>query len=160
MKKRDIVIGLVVLFLLAGVIYWRQRIKTPDEEIKIPQTLSTEDKIEEKFRVQIPEGVDKAELKDVTGGTASGITTRKFEASTFELGILADLPTPEVGKFYQGWARKDDEFLALGELRIAKGGYLLDFKSGTDYSDYNKIVVSLEKSLTEKPDKTILEGSF
>lgn len=160
MKKRDIVIGLVVLALLTGVIYWRQRIKKPEEEIKIPQTLSTEDKIEEKFRVQIPEGVDKAELKDITGGTSSGIATRKFEAGTFELGILADLPMPEVDKFYQGWARKDDEFLSLGKLIIAKGGYILDFKSSADYSDYNKVIVSLEKSLSEKPDKTILEGSF
>jgi len=159
MKKRDIVIGLLVLALLAGVIYWRQRINKP-EEIKVPQTLSTEEKIEEQFRVQIPEGVEKAELKDVSGGNASGMATRKFTDGEFELGILADLPAPETEKFYQGWVNKNEEFLSLGKLRIAKGGYILDFKSSTDYPDYRKVVVSLEKSLTEKPDKTILEGSF
>ena len=165
MKKRDIVIGLVVLLLLAGVIYWRQRVEKP-EEIKIPETLSTEDKIEERFNVQIPENVEKAELKDVSGSNASGIATRKFENGEFELGILADLPTPETGEFYQGWVNKGEEgkedyrILTLGKLRIAKGGYLLDFKSSTDYTDYNKVVVSLEKTLSSAPDRLILEGSF
>jgi hypothetical protein len=165
MKTRDIVIGLVVLLLLAGVIYWRQRVQTP-QEIKTPETLSTQNKIEDKFNVQIPEGVEKAELKDVSGGNASGIATRKFENGEFELGILADLPTTEAGSFYEGWISKGEEgeegyeILSLGGLTVAKGGYLLDFKSPTNYSDYGNVVVSLEKSVGEAPDQRVLEGSF
>ena len=165
MKIRDIVIGLLVLLLLAGVIYWRQRSQRP-EEVAVPQTLSTEDKIEDKFNVQIPENVDKAELKDVSGGNASGLATRKFENEEFELGILADLPAAQTGSFYEGWISKGEEgkegyeILSLGGLMVAKGGYLLDFKSVTNYSDYSKVIVSLEKSVGESPDKSVLEGSF
>ena len=48
MKRRDIVIGILILVIVAGVIYWRQR-TSPSEEMRVPETLSLEDTLEEKF---------------------------------------------------------------------------------------------------------------
>ncbi|OGM19745.1 hypothetical protein A2686_05325 [Candidatus Woesebacteria bacterium RIFCSPHIGHO2_01_FULL_38_10] len=158
MNKKDIVVGLMILVLLAGAVYLRQR--GGEEELKVPQTLSTEDKIEEKFNLVIPEGVDKAELKDVSGGTSSGLATRKFEKSVFEHSILADLPDPESGKFYEGWLVKGGELISTGKLKIAKGGWMLNFSSKTNYSDYSKVVVTIEEKEDKTPEKYILEGSF
>lgn len=159
MNKQDILVGVVILAVLGAVIYFWQR-PEPPEELRVPQTLSIEDQIEETFKLEIPEDVDKAELKDVTGGTATGLATRKFEEGRFIHTVLADLPDPEAGKFYEGWLVKDDEVISTGRLRLAKGGYLLEFQSSTDYSDHAGVVITLETVADTTPEKHILEGSF
>ncbi|KKQ52989.1 hypothetical protein A2865_02115 [Candidatus Woesebacteria bacterium RIFCSPHIGHO2_01_FULL_39_17] len=165
MKRRDIVIGILILAIVGGVIYWRQR-SLPSEEMKVPETLSLEDTLEEKFKIEIPEDVDKAELKDVSGGSASAIATRKFENNKFTHSILADLPDPESGSFYEGWLVRGEEgsdnfsSFSTGRMRLAKGGFMLEFESSTDYSDHNKVVITSEKVADKLPEKHILEGSF
>lgn len=165
MNKKDIVIGILILLLLAGIIFWRQRPKPPEER-KVPETLSSEKELEEKFRLEIPEDVEKAELKDVSGGNSFGIATRKFQNGKFTHTILADLPEPEKGAFYEGWLIRGVEgsenfsLVSSGKLRLAKGGYLLEFESTTDYSDFNKVLITLEKIADKNPEKHILEGSF
>jgi len=158
MNKKDIVIGFVVLGLLAVLIY---RLQTPEfnEELQVPQTLSVEDTIEEKFNLNIPEDVDKAELKDVSGGDASAIATRKFlpaqagENGQFTHTILADLPDLEAGKNYEGRLIQNDNEINTGALRVAKGGYLLEYKSDQDFSTYNKVKIILDGQI-------VLEGDF
>ena len=136
MKRRDIVIGSVILLLLVGVIYWNRRNRRL-EELKVPETLtkSVEETLEDKFKIEIPEDIDKAELKDVLGGTASGIATRKFENSTFTHAIISDLVDPEDGTF-------------------------LSFESKVDYSDHSKVIITLEKKADNTPEKVIIEGNF
>lgn len=164
MNRRDIVIGLIVLLVVIGLIYWTRRPKTPS--ITTTPTPSTESKLEDAFKLTIPEDVDKAELKDVSGGTGSGIATRKFESGRFEHMVLADLPDPATGTFYEGWLVRGKEggadfaFISTGRMRIAKGGYLLEFNSSKDYSDYKGVIVTSEKVDDKKPEKHILEGSF
>jgi DNA-directed RNA polymerase subunit K/omega len=165
MNRRDIVIGLIILAALAGFIYFRSRQPTP-EELQAPQTLSIEEELEEAFKVEIPEDVEKAELEDVTGADATGIATRKFEDGRFTHTVLADLPDAEPGTFYEGWLVRgnpgDEEFhlISTGRMRIAKGGYLLEFESSTDYTDHKNVVITLEEIADNIPEKHILEGSF
>lgn len=156
MNRRDIVIGLIILALLGGVIYWLRR---PRESLEIPAP-SVEEEIEETFKLTIPEDVEKATLEDVTGGQASGIATRKFENAIFTHMVLADLPDPEAGTFYEGWLVMGDNVISTGKMRVAKGGYLLEFESTTDYSDYNKVVVTQERVFDNTPEEHVLEGSF
>ena len=165
MKRRDIVIALVVLIILAGVVYYRQRNQV-QEELKVPETLSIEESLEDKLNIQIPDDADKADLKDATGGSSSGIFSRKSEEGTFTSSFIADLPQPESGKYYEGWLVKGEEgsedysIVSAGRLSAAKGGYLLDFSSRTDYSEYNKIMVTLESKSDRTPEETVLEGNF
>ena len=81
MNRRDIVIGIVILALLAGVVYWIRRPKEP--LIDLPETPSIEEQIEESFQTEIPEDVEKTEMIDVTGGASTGIGTRKFEDGVY-----------------------------------------------------------------------------
>lgn len=171
MKSRDIVIGIVVVVMLGGAIYFSQK-RSSQEDLKVPETLSTEDQLEEKFKIQIPEDVDKAELKDLGGGTASGIATRKFlpaqagADSKFSFTALADLPDPDAGSFYQGWLTKGESgkegfsMISVGRLSQAKGGWMLNFNSSTDFSDYGNVLISSEKTQDSKTEKRILGGSF
>ncbi|KKQ24958.1 MAG: hypothetical protein US62_C0036G0019 [Candidatus Woesebacteria bacterium GW2011_GWA1_37_8] len=165
MNRRDIVIGAVVLLAIAGLIYWRQVSKKVSTQT-VPETLSVEDKIEDKFKYQIPDDVEKAELKDITGGDASAISTRKFENNKFTSTILADLPDPVPGSFYQGWLVKGEEgkddyaILSLGKLTVAKGGWMLDYSSTSNKTDYSKVLITLEKKFDTTPETKVLEGSF
>lgn len=148
MNRRDIVIGVVILAALSAVVFFWRRPEI-DEELKVPQTLSVEDAIEDAFNLEIPEDVEKAEMRDVSGGDASAIATRKFENGRFELNVLADLPDGS----YTSELKKDGETKPLGSLRIAKGGYLLEFRGFEDLSDYSTVKVI-------SGEETILEGRF
>jgi len=166
MNRRDIVIGVGVLLLIGGLVfYWRQK-STKKEQIVVPAVQSVQDKIEEKFKYQIPENVDKAELKDVTGGNASAIATREYQNQKYSSTFLADLPDPEAGTFYQAWLVKGTQgqegysIVSLGKLVIAKGGWMIDFSSQKDYTSYDKVMVTKETIFDNTFEKTVLEGSF
>lgn len=162
---RNVVIGLLVLVGLGALIYWATRTKTTSEIVPTP-TPSVEQRLQESFKYEIPENFEKAELKDVTGGTASGIATRNYESGKFSHAILADLPDPEAGSFYEGWLVRGQEgdenfaYISTGRMVVAKGGFMLEFEASRDYSDYSGIIVTLEKVNDQKPEKHILEGSF
>lgn len=169
MNRRDIVIGVVVLLVLAGVIYVRNR--NANNDLKVPETQTqgstTEQKLEDKFKVQIPDDAPKAELKATDGGDASGIATHDYKDGTYKLTVLADLPEPAKGTFYQGWIVKGEEgkddynLISAGRLTTGKGGYMLEYQSKKDYTDHSKIVISEEKSQgTKIGDTTVLEGDF
>lgn len=164
MNRRDIVIGFIILVVVAGIIYLVRRPKvTP---LATPTPSSVEQNIESKFNTTIPEDTEKAELKDATGGASSGIAARKFENNKFTLTVLADLPDLTSAEFYEVWivrgqtGESNYSLIAIGRMQIAKGGYLLDYTSATDYSDYQKVIVSQETRLTNLPQKTVLEGSY
>ncbi len=159
MNKRDIIVGFLILAGLAVLIFYWQK-PSVDEELVVPQTLSLEDQIEDRFNLEIPEDVDKAEMKDVSGGNSSAIATRKYEDGKFTHTVLADLPDLEAGRFYEGWLVKGDEAISTGRLSVAKGGFLLEFSSSTDYPDYNQVVITSEEAIDGTPESHILEGSF
>lgn len=136
MRARDIVTGLIVLALLIGGIFWVKRTKTNKETLTVT-TPSTEEKISDTFNgLEIPKDTEKAELKDISGGNGVGIATQDM--------VLANLPDPDAGQYYQVWA--DDKL--LGSMRIAKGGFLFEGKI-----EGKKIQVKLGSGI-------ILEGSF
>ncbi|OGM19936.1 hypothetical protein A2714_04340 [Candidatus Woesebacteria bacterium RIFCSPHIGHO2_01_FULL_38_9] len=166
MNRRDIVIGLLILLSLAGVIYYRQKTR-PTEEMRVPETLSSSEEVfEEKFKIDIPDDISKSELKDISGGNATGIATRNFENAVFSHTVLADLPDPQEGKFYEGWLVRADvgsenfSQVSTGRMQLAKGGWMLNFESKIDYSDHGKVVITEEERSDATPEKYILEGTF
>jgi len=152
-RTRDAVIGFIVLVVLvSGAILVRNARKN---KLVLPlPTPTVEQKVTNKFGgLTIPADVDKADLNDVSGDGGLGIATRKFANGKFELTVLADLPAPKGGATYKALLYKGSSVISIGFLRVAKGGYLVDFTSQTNYSDYDKVVVT-------SGGKNILEGSF
>lgn len=163
MSRRDLIIGIVVLALVAGFVYWRQS-RTPTVP-EVSPTPSAQERLEDRFNITIPEEVEKTELSDVSDLGVSGVATRLFEEDTFTLTVLADLPDQEQG-FYQAWIQtgeegeEDFERLSIGRLQVAKGGYLLEFSSNIDYSSYDRVIVSQETTADNEVEEVVLEGSF
>jgi len=165
-RRRDIVIGVIILILLAIAVYFILKPSNDEPEITIDQEPSVEEKLEESFRFDIPDDIEKVELKAVKGEDFRAIATRKYEDGIYTHTVIADLPDPVGGTFYEGWLMRgnpeDDNFdvVSAGKMVIAKGGYLLNFESSTDYSDYQNVVITLEKVADNNPEEHILDGSF
>ncbi|MDO8340511.1 MAG: hypothetical protein Q7T59_00900 [Candidatus Woesebacteria bacterium] len=158
-SRKDIVIGLILIIALVGGVFFYKNLKAPKVlPTSTPSTIKS--KIEGLFNYVIPDDLDSIELKDVTGGIYRGIAARKFEKRTFTITVLADLPDLSSNEFYEGWISSSDKFISIGKLRIAKGGFLVDFTSNIDYSSYNKVTVTKEKVNDNKPESLTLEGSF
>ncbi|QQG41813.1 MAG: hypothetical protein HYV90_00670 [Candidatus Woesebacteria bacterium] len=161
MKTRDIIVGfLVLVVLITGVLLFKNSKK--NDVLNLPSsTPSIFQRITEKFGgITIPSNADRADLVSVMESGGIGEAIRVFENSKFELTVLADLPEPTTGYFYQAWMGNGTTFISLGKLNLAKGGYLIDFSSAKNYSNYKEIVVTLEKTFDQKQEESVLEGSF
>lgn len=146
MKSRDILVGLLVLVVLITGVLWVRKART-DKALKLQTTPTTEEKISRSFNnLQIPEDVKKVELNDVSGGDGFGIATSDM--------VLADLPDPQQGYFYQVWLEKNGKLISLGKMRVAKGGWILEGNIS------GRVIVSLEKVFDQKLETRVLEGSF
>jgi hypothetical protein len=166
MNRRDIVVGIIILAVLGGIIYfWRNN--APKEEITSPETLSTtEERLEKAFGLDIPDELEKTELTAVNGFEGSAIATRNYQDGKFQHTVLADLADPQDGSFYEGWLVRgepgDDDFdvISTGRMRKAKGGWILEYSSSKDLTDHEKVVITLEEVADSTPEMHVLEGSF
>ena len=151
-NRKDVLVGLVIVVVVILGASLFKKLKTPKVlPSPAPQTVSYKDELENIFNLDIPENTNTIDLKDVSGGNARGIAT--------STEVLVDIEDPETGYFYQGWLENDGNFVSLGKLRVAKGGWLLEY-NGSKNPEYTKIVISLEKVFDSKLETKILEGSF
>jgi hypothetical protein len=143
MKSRDVIVGFVFLVILIAGVLWIFKNKNSSKVSGPVPTPVFSSKIDELFpNLNIPEGVEKIELKDVTGSNNFGIATRTE--------IVANLPE---GRVYNGWlVNSEGKKVLLGTLKVVKSGWMLSYASSR-YPGYNKVIVS-------QNDNTILEGSF
>lgn len=166
--KREQWVGLAVVLVLAGGFLWWRSAKRAERPEVFPaegEGVEIEDRTSQfakKFGVVLPQSLDRVELKDVTGGANAGIATREVVNNKFSHAVLAALLDPERGSWYEGWLVRDEPFEAIytGKLRLAKGGYLLEFNSSQDLRDHQKVVVTVEKKDDRKPETHVLEGTF
>lgn len=161
MQRRDLVIGGGVLLVIIAIVLFiqgrRNDLSVPDEASPTPSISETEQSMEDQFRVDIPDNVDKASLQGLSG---SGIATRDLMTTPADVTVLADLPDPDSGKFYEAWVGNGTDTKLLGRLRVAKGGYLLDANLSSSLSSYNKVIVSIESVDDNNIEQTVLQGSF
>jgi hypothetical protein len=144
MKGRDVVIGFVFLVLLVAGVLWVLRAKNVKiSSLPLP-TPNIAQQVKNAFP-NIPDGIERANLKDVTGGNSLGVATRTE--------VVANLPDLPSGKYYQVLLENSSgKDVNLGAMRISKSGYILEYNSAS-FSGYNKVIVIMGST-------HILEGSF
>jgi len=144
MKSRDVVIGFIFLVLLVAGVLWILRarnIKTSNLPLPTPNIAQ---QVKNAFP-NIPDGVERANLKDVTGGNSIGVATRTE--------VVANLPDLPSGRTYQVLLENSSgKDVNLGSMRISKSGYILEYNSA-NFPGYNKVIVT-------QGSTHILEGSF
>ena len=163
-KNRDIVIGAIVIVILVFLVgYFVRKGRNKAAEPQPTSSAEAVREIEDKFKIDIPENAEMLELKNLTQDSISALAARSKTDSMYNISVLADLPDPKPGSQYSAWLlkdTKDKEFVKLGNLRIAKGGYLIDYQSKTDYSDYNMVLISEETKNDATIETKLLEGTF
>jgi len=155
----------VVLLVVGGFLMLRGGNGQGLDEAALGEGIEIEERASEfakQMGVTLPEDVEKASLADVSGGEGSGIATRDFVEGSFSHSVLAAVPEPVAGSWYEGWLVRPDPFdvVYTGKLRVAKGGWVLDYTANEDLTDHTQVVVTLEKVDDQKPEAHILEGSF
>lgn len=149
MKTKDVVIGLIVVVLLVTAVLVYKNRKTPAPKVTSPTP--NYQQVETKFPgLKIPTNADRANLSDISGGSGIGEAFRTYEGGKFNLTIMANLPDGA----YQAWLiNAGGSKINLGNLTSEKGGYIVNFSSGTDLTTYKHVLVT-------KNNLNILEGSF
>ena len=98
--NRERWIGLAVVLLMVGgflVLKNRQNVKPLDDKAVTGEGVEIEERASEfakQMGITLPLDVQKAELKDVSGGTGSGLATRKFAGGEFSHSVFAAFPDP------------------------------------------------------------------
>lgn len=146
MKTRDIVIGFVFLVILIAGVLWIYRIKNKKTVSTPLPTPNISQQVKNAFpSLNIPDGVEKANLNDLTGGNSIGVATRTE--------IVANLPEASNGQKYQVILENSKgETKNIGSMRISKVGYILEYSS-SKFPGYNKVIIMLGNT-------RVLEGSF
>lgn len=162
-RSRNIIIGIVFVIIILLLVVYLARKRQADSTLPtfspIPTPVTSfESQIKNNFGLTLPVNAVKADLKDVTGGNQVGLAT--FDSSNNTYTILANLETPVIGYFYQAWLTNNSDAISLGQLSLAKGGWLTNFKSNKNITDHKQVLITLEKISDTTPEKHILEGSF
>ena len=144
MKTRDIVIGFIFLVILIAGVLWIYRARNK-KTVSLPlSTPNISQKVNNMFP-NIPDGIERANLSDVTGGSSLGVATRTE--------VVANLPDLSNGQFYKVVLENSSgNTVNLGSMWLSKSGWILQYDSAK-YPGYNKVIV------TQGPTH-ILEGSF
>jgi hypothetical protein len=154
---------LILILVVVGLIWWRQRDTGPsEEEQQLQEQMELEQQVDEFLQergIELPEGSDRANLRDVTGGAAAGVVIRQVGDMEAEYTVIGALPAPESG-WYEAWLVSDNRILDMGRMREGKGGYVVDFSTTEDVSGLDQVQVSQEIRVTEQPTEILLEGSF
>ena len=144
MRSRDVVIGFIVIVVLISVVLLVKKARVDKFYVTPVQTPSIEARIKDTFNgIIISDDTDRVELSDISGGESYGIATKTE--------ILANLPELPEGKFYSVTLTKNEDLIKLGNMRKAKGGFVLEY----NFSNYTGYRVTVLEDL-----KPILVGSL
>ncbi len=104
-------------------------------------------------------------LKPQSGYEATGYASHSFADNKYTLTVLADLPQASSGQTYQAWLLQaplgsDSQPVKIGQLKIAKSGYMLDYSSTTDMTQYKYFVISQETDNDNQIQTPVLTGQI
>ena len=99
-----------------------------------------EDYLQEK-QITLPDNASKHYLSSPTDSTNTGVVVLQDDS---QLTIIASLP--DSTETYSAWVLVGGKTIKLGNLRIAKGGYLLDVSYDSQLQVGTKVIITTESS--------------
>lgn len=126
----------------------------------VPVEIGTEVKDLTKGAVDLK--TEKTVLEDVKSGDgkAEGTAARSYGGGTFILTVDATLPNPG-NVDYEVWLTGGGEVIPIDFMQRGSGNtWSLNVTTAEDYSKYNNIWITLERTKDEKPEEHVMEGTF
>lgn len=151
MRTALIIVGLFAA-VAGGIVFWQSRPMNSGS----PSSGTTSS-----IPVDVP--IETAALDPQDGSDGQGIATRQFIDGIFVHGVSAVLPEPSVGETYVGWLAESGATtgaVRTGPLVKQGDSYALDYSSPVDYTGYNDVLVTLQRTQQATPETIILRGSF
>lgn len=104
---------------------------------------------------------EKTVLENVKSGygKAEGTAARSYGGGTYILTVEATLPDPK-DTLYEVWLVGGAEVVPIDFMQGAGTKWSLNITSEEDYSRYNTIWITLERTKDNKPEEHIMEGTF
>lgn len=106
----------------------------------------------------------KGDLDPVDGSNSSGVAMASFKDGEYMMRAeIRDLPDPEEGFFYEGWVVRKEPFafISTGELEKEGDAWINVYNSSTDYTDYNRYVLTIEPDDGDPaPADHVVEGDM
>lgn len=151
-SKKDIVMGFLIIAIIIGGFFIYKKYRNPKvQSTTSPVSVEYKNNFENNFKYDIPDNANTFELKDISGGNASGLAT--------DNEVLVDADKLDNKSFYVAWLENDIAAVSLGKLVENKGGWILKYDK-SKLNDAKRIIISLETNLDQTIEKKILEGSF
>ena len=102
----------------------------------------------------------QAAFEDVRyGGQAKATASRSFGGDLYILSVNATLPDPN-NTYYEVWLTGNSKVIPIDFMTGSKTSWSLRLRSNDKYSQYDGILITLERTKDELPEEHILEGSF
>jgi hypothetical protein len=155
-------IFVVIVLILLGLWLWRRTQAEPTAPTNEDTVLESRvNEFLDNAGFSLPEDIDRANLDGTLEGDSTGVATRSQIDDATEYTVLASLPDLISG-WYQAWLTTEDgqDPVSLGQLIIAKGGYVVETTTQTDWSQRGRVIVTHEETLDDQPETTILEGLY
>lgn len=137
-----------------------------DDAIVLDEDVQSEANIaQDTTSIQVADGAQEIAMRPVGGFRGSATTSVQFGEEGFQHVVAATLPDPPVGYYYEGWLIRSKPFDFFSTGRLIQHAddlrwYLL-WESADDYSDYTKVIVTLEPEDGDiAPADHVLEGVF
>ena len=115
--------------------------------------------------VEVSKTARETALTPVNDTHGTGTATSELVSGTFQHLIVATLPDPPEGYFYEGWLIRSKPFDFFSTGRLIQHAddlkWYLVWTDVEDRRDYNKVIVTLEEDDgDEAPADHVLEGVF
>jgi Anti-sigma-K factor rskA, C-terminal len=164
-RTKNVAFGIAIVIIIILIAFFLIRRNQSPSLITVNSPLPTpvsslEQDLQNNFGITVPTSAQKADLKDITGGSQMGLATLDKVNGQNEYTVIANLEDPQPGFFYQAWIVNGGDYVSLGKLTLAKGGWLINYNTTKDLSDHKSVWVTLEKVFDNTPETHVLEGSF
>ncbi len=160
-----LIIAFLALIVGGGLYFYSGEEDVSDKQIYDDGISDVEDEMgemadEDEIIMASPEKTDLIQVSEIEG---SAVANRVFSGGEFIHTVVAELPALDEG-FYEGWlVGKIDgqtEFFSTGKIEEDDGVLYLEYRSETDKSSFNEVVITLELEDDGLPEKHVLEGTF
>lgn len=103
-----------------------------------------------------------ATLADVSGGEGIGTAYILRDEGMLYHYVTAVLPDLDGAEFYEGWLvnEETDSFFSTGQMQKGPDDtFVLGYSEDVTKDGYNKVVITVEKTIDKAPETHILEGT-
>jgi len=170
MPKKLILI-IIAIIAVVGLLLFSQA-GTPEENEKPKEEMNEETEQEKDLDI-IEEGdLTEAIMSDpsleaiiliaVDRSDSIGAGYRLIKDGKLYHSVMVQLPDPPTGQ-YEGWLVQPSplQFFSTGVLEKDEDGlWVIEYMSDQEFSEYYRVVITLETVIDATPEKHVLEGDF